>query len=148
MPERHYEGSCHCGSIGFCYTTAIDPCNWSIRACQCHFCRMHDTLSASDPDGALRFHASDPKVLQRYRFALKTADFLVCKRCGVYLGAVIGTPRGGFGIINVRALGAIPGDNAEVSAMSYDNETEQDRVSRREERWTPVTDFSYEKETD
>lgn len=100
---------------------------------------MHDALSTSDPRGDLQFSAARPELLQRYRFALRTADFLLCRRCGVYVGAVITAPGGAFGIINTHALEAVPGDIAAVAAISYDNEDVQARSSRREARWTPVS---------
>lgn len=134
-----YEGSCYCGAIGFRYNTAMPPGNWSIRACQCRFCRAHDALSASDPEGTLEFFCNNSDHLQRFRFALKTADFLLCRECGVYIGAVINTPSGSYGIINTHALNETPDDIAEVGAINYESEDTSGRVSRREERWTPVT---------
>ena len=139
MAELIYEGTCHCGAIGYRYGTAIDPVNWPIRACQCGFCRMHDALSTSDPLGTLQFSATSEEILQRYRFALKTADFLICRRCGVYVGAVIDTAEGKFGIINTHTLDKAPRNVAEGSPISYDIEDEEARIRRREERWTPVT---------
>jgi len=100
---------------------------------------MHDALSTSDPQGGLRFLASDANALQRYRFALKTADFLLCHNCGVYIGAIIEIGERHYGIINTRALDDSPADMAEVGAISYDKEDVAGRVSRREERWTPAS---------
>lgn len=138
MTDSGWKGACHCGALGFHYATAVAPAHWSVRACQCRFCRMHDALSTSDPAGRLSFHCRDPAALQRYRFALQTADFLLCRNCGVYIGAVIETAAGRFGIINTHALSAPPADMAAVGAISYDDEGIGDRVSRREQRWTPV----------
>lgn len=100
---------------------------------------MHDALSTSDPRGALQFSATQAGSLQRYRFALKTADFLVCRCCGIYAGAVIESTQGQFGIINTRALEEQPADIADIGAISYDDEDTNGRISRREQRWTPVT---------
>lgn len=99
---------------------------------------MHDALSTSDPQGTLEIASGDPAALQRYRFALMTADFLICRNCGVYLGAVIDTKDGSFGIINTRALKSIPANMADVGPISYEDEDSTGRISRREERWTPV----------
>lgn len=134
-----YAGQCFCGSIGYDYRTAITPTDWSIRACQCAFCRAHDALSTSDVAGTLHFHATNPENLQRYRFAMRTADFLLCRECGVYIGAVIESDQGRFGIINTHSLGETPADIAEVAPITYDSEDKQGRVGRRETRWTPVT---------
>lgn len=134
----NYGGQCFCGAIGFTYSTDLPPSQWSIRACQCRFCRTHDALSTSDPAGSLEFVASEPAHLQRYRFAMKTADFLLCRNCGVYIGACITTPAGRWGIINTHALDPVPDDIAAVQAISYDKEDSSGRIARREERWTPV----------
>lgn len=134
-----YRGSCHCGAIGFDYRTALKPDQWSVRACQCSFCRAHDALSASDPAGELAFTAADPDGLQRYRFALGTADFLLCRNCGVYIGAVIEIDGSYRGIINTHALSDAGDSVAEPQPMSYDGEDVAGRVGRREERWMPVT---------
>lgn len=136
-----YEGSCHCGAIGFTYRTEKNPEEWSIRACQCSFCRAHDALSTSDPAGQIGFTAARPDLLQKYRFGLKTADFLLCRECGVYAGAVIETDCGAFGIVNVHALREAPANLAAIAPISYDDEDVSGRVSRREDRWTPVTEI-------
>ncbi len=137
MPNDYF-GSCHCGAIGFTFRTAIKPPDWSIRACQCSFCRAHDAQSTSDPAGQISFIASRLESLQKYRFGLHTADFLLCRECGVYIGAVIASTGNAFGIVNVRALKETPDDLANIAAISYDTEDVDSRVSRREERWTPV----------
>jgi hypothetical protein len=135
---QEFEGSCHCTALGFSFTTALPLARWSVRACQCRFCRAHGALTTSDPAGRLAFHANGTPTLQRYRFGLKTADFLLCTRCGVYLGAQIETTRGAFGIVNVRAI--VPTSIAlpDPAAADYGAEDAAARISRREKRWTPM----------
>ena len=79
-----FEGRCHCGAIGYRYACTTAPADWSVRACQCRFCRTHDALSTSDPAGTIAFAATEADQLQRYRFGLKTADFLLCRRWTLY----------------------------------------------------------------
>ncbi len=136
--SSEYQGSCHCGAIGYSYRTDILPERWSIRACQCRFCRAHDALSASDPSGSVEFTVADTEALNRYRFGLRTADFLLCRECGVYIGALIETENGQFGIINTHALLQTPETLAATEPMHYDSEDVGGRVSRREDRWTPA----------
>ena len=143
MMGEIYEGSCHCGAIGYSYQTAIAPRNWSIRACQCSFCLAHDALSTSDSNGLIDFQAHHPEALQKYRFGLLTADFLLCRTCGVYIGAAIETEHGSFGIINVHTLVEIPADMAEDAPISYDSEDVGGRVSRRAKRWTPLGELPW-----
>jgi hypothetical protein len=135
---RNFDGGCHCGALGFSFQTALPVAKWSVRACQCRFCRAHAALTTSDPDGRLLFQVRDRELLARYRFSLKTADFLLCKRCGVYVGAQIKTAHGAFGIINTLTMMPVP-DGLPVAALGdYSSESSSERVERREKRWTPL----------
>ena len=135
---RTFEGSCHCGALAFSFETALPVSEWSVRACQCGFCRAHGALTASDPLGRLAFHVKQGEALERYRFGLMTADFLLCRRCGVYVGAQIETARGAFGIVNTRALIPVPEGLTRAAKADYSSESTSDRVGRREQRWTPL----------
>lgn len=139
MDMTGYEGRCHCGAIGYTFHTRIAPQEWTLRACQCSFCRAHAALSASDPAGAIEFHEREGGVLERYRFGLRTADFLLCRKCGVYIGAMIETSRGRYGIVNVHALRPLPTGLGAPAAMDYSAEDSGGRIARRERLWTPVT---------
>lgn len=135
---RTFTGSCHCGALGFSFLTALPVAQWSVRTCECRFCRAHGAVTTSDPSGRLAFHAHRGESLRRYRFGLKTADFLVCSGCGVYVGAQIETPRGAFGIINTLAMTPRPTDLPAAVPADYDAEGPGERLSRREQRWTPL----------
>ena len=134
-----FGGRCHCGAAGFKYRTRTLPAEWSLRSCQCTFCRAHSALTTSDPSGSVEFSEHSAGALNRYRFGLRTADFLICRNCGAYLGAVTDTPRDRFGIINVNALRPIPAGLAAPVPMDYESETREERIARRQQRWTPVT---------
>jgi hypothetical protein len=133
-----FEGGCHCGALGFSFQTSVPVSKWNLRACQCAFCRARGARTTSDPAGGLSFQVNDTRALQRYRFSLKTADFLLCRDCGVYIGAQIETPRGAFGIINTLALTPCPDGLPSAAAADYATETASERIERREQRWTPL----------
>jgi len=133
-----WEGRCHCGAIGYSYTTGVAPRDWSVRACQCPFCRAHGARCTSDPRGSARFHAGTPDALVRYRFGLHTADFLLCRHGGVYIGAVVETDAGRFATLNVNALADVPPGLPPATAASYEGESTVERLARRARRWTPV----------
>src|SRR5437764_12445531 len=102
--RRTFDGSCHCGAIAFTFETSRSPAVWQIRACQCGFCRRHAALTTSDPEGRVAFRIGKEDTLVRYRFGLRTADFLLCRNCGVYLGAVLTSSRGQFATFNINTL--------------------------------------------
>ena len=95
---RSFDGGCHCGAIEYTYTTTLPASRWPVRLCQCAFCRGHGVRATADPAGELQFRFERPEFLRRYRFALRTADFLVCKECGVYVGAVLLSGRGAHAV--------------------------------------------------
>ena len=134
----NYSGACHCGALTFRYDTALSTAAWPMRACQCSFCRLHAALTISDPAGTLSFHARDLSDLQRYRFGARTADFLICRRCGAYLGAAIQLNSSGYGLVNARTLRPMPDDLCTPVPMNYDGESAAQRMARRGSRWTPL----------
>jgi len=138
QPSREHEGGCHCGAIGFVYRTALEPRDWPIRACQCTFCRAHGGLTTSDPAGSLAFVERVPGALNRYRFGKKITDFLICRRCGAYVGATMQAEDKGFGIVNVRALPSVFEQLPAPQPMDYESEGRTERTARRGQRWTPV----------
>jgi hypothetical protein len=131
-----YPGACHCQAIEFAYETALAPDAWPIRACACRFCRTHGAATTSDPQGTLALRCREPAQVLRYQFGLRTADFWLCRGCGVYLAAV--TSDGRFGIINTNALLERPIQLPPPTSQSYEGETAAGRVQRRHERWTPI----------
>ena len=90
------------------------------------------------PDATIEFIAGRPDALQRYRFGLQTADFLLCRNCGSYLGAMIESPAGRFGIVNTRLLQPQPADIPAPAPATYEGEDAASRIARRERRWSRV----------
>ena len=72
---------------------------------------------------------------------MRTADFLVCPICGVYVGAVIETPKGLFATLNCLTLDQTAVDLPEATPIHYDIESAAERVARRERAWTPIGIF-------
>lgn len=137
-----YPGGCHCGAVSFLYDTRLAPREWSLRACQCSFCRAHGARSTSDPQGAVAFHVMRPDALRRYRFGHRLADFLLCAHCGVYVGAVTEVSGSLFAIINTNALHPLPaalksGSAVTEEIVNYEGESATMRSERRRKRWTP-----------
>ena len=133
-----HAGGCHCGALRYALDTALPIAKLPLRACQCTFCRHHGALSTSDPAGALRFDVRDASKVTRYRFGLKTADFLICAGCGVYVGATIEDEGRRWAIINANTLDDVAQLTQAPEPMNYDGEDEARRQSRRRARWTPL----------
>ena len=134
-----FDGGCHCGNATIRFETAKAATDFQPRACQCSFCRAHGTRTAADPAGRLHLTVRDPALLSRYRFGLKTTDFLICRACGVYLGALYRDADGAWGLVNTRALAARDQFPPTETPTLHDSETEAARRQRRKTTWTPTT---------
>ncbi len=124
-----YEGSCHCGAIRLRLTLSWPPGEAPVRACDCSFCRAHGARTVTDPSGSVEIDLKDAPTVHRYRFALKTADYLVCGNCGVYVAALADTPKGLKSTVNVNALNDHALFDAHPPLVHYDEETAAARLS-------------------
>jgi hypothetical protein len=99
-----FVGGCHCGNLRVRFETDIAPERIEVRACQCSFCRRHGSSAATDPNGRLTVEFDDAALVSRYVFGLRTSEFLVCRRCGVYVAAVMREGDRAWGTVNLEAL--------------------------------------------
>lgn len=134
-----YSGGCHCGNIRIEFETGIDPGAIEVRTCQCSFCRKHGSRAVADPAGRLVVRVEREALLQRYSFGLETADYLICRRCGVYVAAVAAGEPEPRGIAIVNCLEDQHLFSRTPIAISYDVENIDERKARRRQRWTPTT---------
>jgi hypothetical protein len=134
-----HAGGCHCGNLRYALETALALAELPLRACQCAFCKAHGARSTSDPAGAIRFTVREPARLTRYRFGLRTADFLVCARCGVYVGALMRDGDAAWAIVNANTLDDAAQLTQAAAPMDYGAEDAARRLARRRQRWSPAS---------
>ncbi|WP_192385246.1 GFA family protein [Mesorhizobium silamurunense] len=133
-----HSGGCHCGNIRLSFSTALAPAGMEIRACQCSFCTRHGSRAAADPNGKLIVSVEDKSRLQVYRFGLRTADYLICRECGVYVAAIAGDGDDARAIVIVNALDDREQFCREPIPVRYDAESREQRLARRRTAWMPV----------
>ena len=133
-----HRGGCHCGNLRFELDTRLALTALPLRACQCSFCRLHGARSTSDPQGRIRFEVRDPARLTRYRFGLRTADFLVCAQCGIYVGSVMREGNAQWAVVNANTLDDVAQLTQDVAPMDYEGENPAQRLARRKQRWSPA----------
>jgi len=132
-----HEGVCHCERIRATFETDETPAALGVRTCQCAFCRRHGAVNVSDPSGLTTIDA-DASNLYRYVFALRTADFLICRTCGVYVAAVMGRGERIRSTINIVGLRMTAFSDIPEAPMEYGAESPEERIARRYDRWTPT----------
>jgi hypothetical protein len=140
MPDAgEHRGGCHCGNLRLSLRLSQAPAETPLRACRCSFCRAHNTRTTSDPGGSVDIRAADWSLVERYRFGTGTAEFLICKRCGVYIGAIGDSDAGSRAVINTNCLDDRAAFTREPNPVDHDGEATGDRLARRAANWTPVT---------
>ena len=141
MNPHRITGGCHCGNVSFVFEASAPLDRLGLRACQCSFCRAHGARTTSDPEGTFALAVRDDGKLQRYRFGLNTADFLICRDCGAFIGALM--MEGGRAYITVNANTFQPPPPYDIPGVAHDfgGEDVSGRTARRAAKWTPVTEF-------
>jgi hypothetical protein len=134
-----HTGGCHCENISVRLRLSKPPEQMLLRSCSCSFCRSHGTRTLSDRDGMAEIAASDWSLVERYRFGSRTADYVLCRRCGVYIGAVCETGSGMRAVINVNCLDDRAAFTQIPAAPVYDGEATDARLERRSTNWMPAT---------
>lgn len=130
-------GHCHCGAIQVDLELSKAPEALRLRACQCGFCRPRGVHTIADPDGRAIVRASHPEALNRYRFGLRLADYLLCASCGTYVAAVQPDDPP-IAVVNVGGLGVPEFEGREPEPVDYANETRDERLARRRSYWMPI----------
>lgn len=132
------DGSCHCGAITLAFAPTRAPTELPVRTCGCAFCRKHRPRYTTDPSGRVTFRVAAEELVSRYRFGLRLADFLICRTCGVFVGAV--EPGGpGRAVVNLEALARADDFTAAPTAFTaFDTEDVATRSARRARAWTPA----------
>ncbi len=110
-----------------------------LHACQCDFCRSHNMRSLSDSKGRIEMRVQDETQLNRYHFGMKMVDFLICKNCGNYIGAVQQIDNQLFGIMNANLAENRGNQFGEAKHAFFEQETSEERSARRKDVWTPAT---------
>jgi hypothetical protein len=128
-------GRCHCGNIAFSLAWEPDPVEIPARACGCSFCTKHGGVWTSNPKGALRVGVEDPALASKYAFGTRTADFHICKRCGIV--PVVTSLIDGhlYAVVSVNAFEGIDPSLLRRGPANFDGEGTDTRLARRKRNW-------------
>jgi hypothetical protein len=133
-----FEGRCHCGDLEVTFETARAPAETPLRRCGCSFCRRHGAVAVTDPAGRLELRLRRPDATSRYVFGLRTAEFHVCRTCGVFLAAVCTIDGATYATLNLNVLDAREAFTQSPAPVDYEGEDVAQRLARRRRAWTPA----------
>ena len=134
-------GGCHCGNIRVELELTRAPGAYHPRACDCDFCRKHAAAYVSDPQGSLAIRITDEAQAARYRQGSGTAELLLCRNCGVLVGALYRGDARLYAAVNARVLepGAQLGHQQPVSPRTL---AVRDKVQRWRDIWFSNVDIA------
>lgn len=135
-------GKCHCGNIAFELDWLPEPAEILARACTCSFCVKHGGLWTSCPAGSLRVTTKEPAAVSQYAFETRTADFHICRTCGVV--PVVTSRIAGrlYAVVSVNAFENMPAALLRRASASFDEESQQVRLARRQHNWIADVTFA------
>ena len=135
-------GGCHCGNIRVEMELTRAPGMYGPRACDCDFCRKHGAAYISDPDGSLLIRIEDEGDSGKYRQGSGLAECLVCRNCGVLVGALYLSGDRLYAAVNVNAADARRtfGPEAPVSPKMLSG---AEKTQRCQEIWFSKVDLVY-----
>lgn len=129
------QGSCHCGNVSFELRWEPDPAEIPARACGCSFCVKHGGVWTSNPAASLRVKVRTPALLEKYAFGTRTADFHVCRRCGVVPLVTSDIDGRTYAVVSVNAFNNVDRSMLRVAPMSFEGEETSSRLDRRKRNW-------------
>jgi hypothetical protein len=110
------------------------PNEYGPRACDCDFCLKHGASYVSDPLGRLEIQFERERNISRYRQGSGNAECLVCRSCGVLVGACYRDRGRILATVNSRIFteGPVFGPEVLVSPKAL---SEPDKIKRWDELW-------------
>jgi hypothetical protein len=134
MNRNVYTGTCHCSNITVVMELTRAANEYSPRACDCDFCRKHGASYVSDPLGRLEIRFERERHVSRYWQGSGNAECLVCRSCGVLIGACYRDRGRTLAAVNSRIFAEAPDFGSEVT-VSPKALTEHDKIRRWSELW-------------
>jgi hypothetical protein len=129
------QGSCHCGNLSFELTWEPEPTEIPARACSCRFCTKHGGVWTSNPAGVLTVAVREPSLVSKYAFGSSTAQFHICRCCGVVPVVTSEIDNRLYAVVSVNAFNNVPQSILRRSAADFGSEDVESRLARRKRGW-------------
>jgi hypothetical protein len=89
----------------------------------------------ADLGGLFEVWADDWSLVENYRFGTRTCDFLICRRCGVFIAAAAETTAGPRAVVNVNCLNERARFTSVPAVYDFEGETSETRSLRHAANW-------------
>jgi hypothetical protein len=92
----------------------------------------------ADPEGLFEVWADHWSQVENYRLGTRTCDFLICRRCGVFIAPVSELTAGTRAVVNIDCLGERRRFTSAPVVHDFEDETIETRLSRCAANWMPT----------
>ncbi len=134
-------GSCHCRNISFTLTWEPEPSEIPARACGCSFCTKHGGVWTSCPTGSLSVIVRNASLVSKYAFGTKTAQFHICRACGVVPVVTSRIDGHLYAVVSVNAFEGVEPSLLKRASATFDGESEETRLGRRKRNWIAHVEY-------
>lgn len=128
-------GQCRCGNLSFTLNWPPELTAIPARACTCSFCRAHQGVWTAVPGAKLQLRIANPELLERYRFATGSAEFLICRQCAEVPAVTSEIAGHLYAVVNIHALRAIDPARFDHQIVDFSGESLAERLARRQRHW-------------
>lgn len=132
MANHALTGGCRCGNVTLEVHLSSEPERYNPRACDCNFCREHDAVYVSDPNGSVVVRVEAMSNLKFVQQGHGFAEFIFCAVCE----QLIGVRWHQRGSVNTRAFSGKTRFGKEIPA-SPKHLSAEEKVTRWGELWFP-----------
>ncbi|MCW8890881.1 MAG: aldehyde-activating protein, partial [Sedimenticola sp.] len=114
--------------------------SYNPRACDCDFCTSHGAAYISDSKGKLSLAIKNEKEVSRFKQGSGLVDFLICRNCGVVVGACYQEGEYFYAAINANSIkGNV--DLGESQCASPKQLQDPEKITRWKELWFSNVEF-------
>lgn len=92
-------------------------------------------MYTSHPAAELVVQLREPELVNRYRFGHGSADFIVCRVCGVIVLAVCRINESEHAVLNINTFSHPDVETFDHIVTDFEGETETARLARRKRNW-------------
>ena len=131
------KGSCHCQNISYDLLWPERASEIPVRNCGCTFCKKHGGAWTSHRGSKMKAKILDVSSVSKYRFGTKTAEFYICRACGVAPFVTSEIDEHQYAVVNVNTFGNIDATSFINTSTNFDGEAKDDRLERRRRNWIP-----------
>lgn len=103
----------------------------------------HGGVYTSHPEGSLYVQIKDEALTERVALGTETAQFFICRRCGVVPFVISEIDGEIYAVVNVNTFEGINQSVFSRASADFEGEGLSDRLARRKKTWIPSVQMTF-----